>query len=128
MKQAREYGQYLRVKYDSFLNSLYNRSNVLARSTDYDRTLQSSYALLSGLFPPGNTYQRFDQILDWQPIPVHTTSKASDTVRRLNKNSLSNNQNFFSSYSQHQIVLSTKNYRMINLIQQLMLVLKRNTR
>jgi hypothetical protein len=85
MKQAREYGQYLRLKYNSFLNNLYNRSNVLARSTDYDRTLQSSYALLSGLFPPGNTYQRFDQSLDWQPIPVHTTSKASDTVCLLNK-------------------------------------------
>ena len=61
MKQAREYGQHLRKKYNGFLNTLYNRSDVLARCTDYDRTLQSSYTLLSGLFPPDETYQRFEQ-------------------------------------------------------------------
>ena len=85
MKQAREYGQYLRKIYNGFLNTLYNQSDVLARCTDYDRTLQSSYTLLSGLFPPDETYQRFDKSLNWQPIPVHTTSKASDTVCGLNE-------------------------------------------
>ena len=83
MEQARGYGQYLRSKYNSFLSTLYNRSNVLARSTDYDRTLQSTYTLLSGIFSPEQTYQRFDKNLNWQPIPVHTTSKASDTVFNL---------------------------------------------
>ena len=80
MEQAREYGQYLRKRYRNFLSSQYNRSYVLARSTDYDRTLQSSYTLLSGLYPPKQTSQKFDQTLNWQPIPVHTTSKASDMV------------------------------------------------
>lgn len=80
MKQAREYGQYLKKRYHNFLNATYNRANVLARSTDYDRTLQSSYSILSGLYPPGQSFQRFDQKINWQPIPVHTTSKASDTL------------------------------------------------
>ena len=78
MNQARQYGIYLRRRYSKFLNSVYNRSEVLVRSTDYDRTLQSSYSLLSGLYPPELTFQRFDQNINWQPIPVHTTSKASD--------------------------------------------------
>ena len=86
MKQSREYGQYLKRRYRNFLNSTYYKSNVLARSTDYDRTLQSSYALLSGLYPPGQSFQRFDQKFNWQPIPVHTTSKASDTVSFMNEN------------------------------------------
>ncbi len=80
MYQGRQYGQYLRNIYANFLNPIYNKKEVLIKSTDYDRTLQAAYALLSGLYPPGNSTQRFDKKLDWQPIPVHATSKESDNV------------------------------------------------
>jgi hypothetical protein len=79
MSQHRQFGQYLRNRYPDFLNKFYNRNEVYARSTDYDRTLMSSYSLLSGLFPPQD-YQKFDGNLIWQPITVHTTDANSDMV------------------------------------------------
>jgi hypothetical protein len=80
MMQHREFGKYLRDTYRDFLNEYYNRNEVFARSTDYDRTLMSSYSLLSGLYPPKD-YQIFDKNLTWQPITVHTTDKSTDMVR-----------------------------------------------
>ena len=81
MNQCLNYGQYLRNIYSGFIDPIYNRSEVLIQSTDSDRTLQGAYALLAGLYPQNNITQRFDQSLDWQPIPVHTKSKESDNVR-----------------------------------------------
>ena len=89
MSQSKSFGKYLKNKYHSFLNTIYNRTEVHARSTDSDRTLQSSYALLAGLFPPGQSFQRFNQHLNWQPIPVHTTVKESDIVSFIIINDLS---------------------------------------
>jgi hypothetical protein len=80
MMQHREFGKYLRETYRDFLSEYYNRNEVFARSTDYDRTLMSSYSLLSGLYPPKD-YQIFDKTLIWQPITVHTTDKSTDMVR-----------------------------------------------
>ena len=83
MKQHEQYGQFLRQRYDYFLSSYYNRNQVYARSTDYDRTLMSTYSLLSGLFPPKD-FQAFDPELDWQPIAVHTTDSPTDPVSTIN--------------------------------------------
>jgi hypothetical protein len=119
MKQSREYGQYLKRRYHNFLNSTYYKSNVLARSTDYDRTLQSTYAILSGLYPPGQSFQRFDPKFNWQPIPVHTTSKASDTVSFMNeniyKNLKKNESSICFSYSIQQAVRFIVNYKKTNI-------------
>lgn len=83
MKQHLLFGQYLRNRYNDTLSTYYNRNQVFARSTDYDRTLMSTYSLLSGLYPPQD-YQKFDETLnDWQPIAVHTTDKSTDMVRFL---------------------------------------------
>ena len=79
MQQHREFGKYLRTIYGDFLNKFYDRNQVNARSTDYDRTLMSTYSLLSGLYPPVE-YQKFDEGLNWQPITVHTTDKMTDRV------------------------------------------------
>ena len=49
MKQCSNHGQYLRSIYSDFLNPIYNKSEVIIKSTDYDRALQTAYALLSGL-------------------------------------------------------------------------------
>lgn len=80
MKQHREYGQFLRNKYGDFLSQYYNAQEVKARATDFDRTLMSSYSLLSGLYPPTD-FQVFDETLKWQPIPVHTTEAPFDSVK-----------------------------------------------
>lgn len=84
IQQMNSFGKYLRTYYGSFLNLTYDASRVYVRSTDYDRTLQSMEALLSGLFPPANSYQQWDPTLNWFPIPVHTTSLATDTILHAN--------------------------------------------
>lgn len=82
MKQLQAYGVWLMTRYGSFLNSTYSPSRVYVRSTDYDRTLQSSYALLSGLFRSSSTLAWTD--VDDQsasiPIPVHTIPLDKDDV------------------------------------------------
>ena len=79
MRQHYEYGLYLRSRYSDFLSKIYNRNNVYAISTNYDRTLMSAYSLLSGLFEP-NDFQIWNKDIKWQPIPVHTTDSKIDNV------------------------------------------------
>ena len=83
MRQMYQYGQFLRNKYQNFLNPTYDRTRVYARSTDYDRTLQTSYVLLAGLFRPNQVQNWADQssgIANWLPIPVHTANLTDDQV------------------------------------------------
>lgn len=71
MQQHFELGQFLRKRYDGFLNASYDRHEISVRSTDYDRTLMSAEANLAGLYPPRGA-QVFNPTIKWQPIPVHT--------------------------------------------------------
>ncbi|XP_072448027.1 lysosomal acid phosphatase-like isoform X1 [Chiloscyllium punctatum] len=71
MRQQYELGQFLRKRYEDFLNSSYDRQEIYVRSTDIDRTLMSAQADLAGLYPP-HGHQIFQPDLNWQPIPVHT--------------------------------------------------------
>lgn len=71
MRQHLELGQFLRKRYNGFLNESYDRHEILVRSTDYDRTLMSAEANLAGLYPPTGD-QIFTPNIKWQPIPVHT--------------------------------------------------------
>jgi lysosomal acid phosphatase len=41
----------------------------------------SAYSNLAGFFPPGNSSEKWNPDLDWQPIPVHTVSQNVDNVR-----------------------------------------------
>ena len=81
MKQLYNYGAFLKQKYHGFLNPTYDRTRVFARSTDYDRTLQSCYSFLSGLFKP-NSDQNWAPVddLNWLPIPVHAANLSDDRV------------------------------------------------
>jgi hypothetical protein len=82
MKQLQDYGIWFKNKYMAFLNPIYDKTRVYARSTDYDRTLQSSYAFLSGIFQPSD-YQSWSPIANqsgYLPIPVHTTNLSTDNV------------------------------------------------
>ncbi|XP_017292782.1 lysosomal acid phosphatase [Kryptolebias marmoratus] len=79
MKQHFELGQFLRSRYQNFLNESYNRHEVLVRSTDMDRTLMSAEANLAGLYPPEGQ-QVFRPGLKWQPIPVHTVPLSEERL------------------------------------------------
>lgn len=75
-------GHYLRQRYDAFLSETYSDKEVYVRSTDVDRTLMSAASNLAGLFPPKGD-QRWDQSLEWQPIPIHTVPQAEDLLLSL---------------------------------------------
>uniref|UniRef100_A0A3B3CZX3 Lysosomal acid phosphatase n=1 Tax=Oryzias melastigma TaxID=30732 RepID=A0A3B3CZX3_ORYME len=79
MRQHFELGQYLRSRYQNFLNESYDRHEILVRSTDYDRTLMSAEANLAGLYPPSGE-QVFRPELKWQPIPVHTVPQSQERL------------------------------------------------
>ncbi|XP_077439814.1 lysosomal acid phosphatase [Vanacampus margaritifer] len=79
MRQHLELGQFLRKRYDSFLNESYVRHEISVRSTDYDRTLMSAESNLAGLYPP-NGEQVFSPNIPWQPIPVHTVPQSEEKL------------------------------------------------
>jgi testicular acid phosphatase len=83
MRQMSLFGQFFRNKYQTFLNPTYDRSRVFIRSTDYDRTLQSAYSFLSGVYKPNDDqkWNNFSGLFDYLPIPVHTTNLSTDIVR-----------------------------------------------
>lgn len=82
MKQLQDYGSFFKNKYSSFLNPTYSKSRVYARSTDYDRTLQSTAAFLSGIYTPNSdqVWTNVNGQSNWLPIPVHTTNLSTDNV------------------------------------------------
>ncbi|XP_077370492.1 lysosomal acid phosphatase isoform X2 [Festucalex cinctus] len=79
MRQHLELGQFLRMRYDGFLNENYVRHEISVRSTDYDRTLMSAEANLAGLYPPIGE-QVFSPNIKWQPIPVHTVPQSEEKL------------------------------------------------
>lgn len=89
IQQEFKLGQFLRKRYDGFLSQDYSPFEVFfiddsivldyalvqvyVRSSDYNRTLASGQAVLSGIFPIHG-----EEL--WVPIPVHTVPKPLDTV------------------------------------------------
>lgn len=71
-QQHYRFGQWLRQRYgDVLLPRTYSENQIYVRSTDYDRTLDSAYCNLAGLYPPTGD-DVWNAQLAWQPIPVHT--------------------------------------------------------
>ena len=85
MKQLQEYGEFTIKKYTDFLNPVFSPARVYARSTDYDRTLQSASAFLAGAFKPAD-FQKWTSVngqTNWLPIPIHTNDINIDNVKFL---------------------------------------------
>ncbi|XP_013394051.1 prostatic acid phosphatase [Lingula anatina] len=81
MQEQCELGQFLRKRYNGFLNSSYIRTEITVRSTDVDRTLMSAQCNLACLYPPGKE-QQWNKSIIWQPIPVHTRPVDEDPLLR----------------------------------------------
>ncbi|XP_065798425.1 prostatic acid phosphatase isoform X2 [Muntiacus reevesi] len=79
MAQHYELGEYIRKRYENFLNESYKREQVHVRSTDIDRTLMSAMTNLAALFPPEGI-SIWNPSLPWQPIPVHTVPVSEDQL------------------------------------------------
>jgi lysosomal acid phosphatase len=77
-------GVWLRNRYDTLLPSRYSPKNVKATSTDVDRTLMSAEVTLAGLFPPSEA-DKFNENINWQPIPIHTTPPKDDALLAMKK-------------------------------------------
>uniref|UniRef100_A0A8C6AUP0 acid phosphatase n=1 Tax=Monodon monoceros TaxID=40151 RepID=A0A8C6AUP0_MONMO len=77
MEQHYELGQYIRKRYEKFLNKSYKHEQVFVRSTDIDRALMSAMTNLAALFPPEGI-SVWNPSLPWQPIPVHTVPVSED--------------------------------------------------
>ncbi|XP_019789723.1 prostatic acid phosphatase isoform X3 [Tursiops truncatus] len=77
MEQHYELGQYIRKRYEKFLNKSYKHEQVFVRSTDIDRALMSAMTSLAALFPPEGI-SVWNPSLPWQPIPVHTVPVSED--------------------------------------------------
>lgn len=82
MNQLYDFGLFFKDRYSSFLDPVYKKSQVFARSTDYDRTLQSVESFLAALYKP-NSDQKWNNetyLANYMPIPIHTTTLADDNV------------------------------------------------
>ncbi|CAG7733099.1 unnamed protein product, partial [Allacma fusca] len=71
-------GQYLRKRYDNFLNDSYSPYEIYVQSSNVDRTLMSAEANLAGLYPPNSDISRWSVDIPWQPIPVHAEPLVGD--------------------------------------------------
>lgn len=79
--KRREYalGKFLRTNYGKFLSDVYTKESVSSISSEYDRTKMSLQLVLAGLFPP-NKEQRWNLLLNWQPIPTDYVRRYEDNI------------------------------------------------
>ncbi|KAJ8906390.1 hypothetical protein NDN08_002883 [Rhodosorus marinus] len=78
--QCRNFGSYLRDRYvgkDKLLDEKYNHYETHVRSTDVDRTLVSSMAVMAGLYPGRSIAPGFDGTV---LVPIHTVPYATDAL------------------------------------------------
>lgn len=72
MRQLKDLGQFMRQRYaGTFVNPTYNAKEVVVVSSDKPRALVSAQSLLYGFFPP-SAHEKFDNAINWHPIPVHS--------------------------------------------------------
>ena len=86
MQQQYDLGEFLRRRYvdTGFMSRDYKNTELRVYSSDVPRTLMSAYCNLAGMFPPSLDH-RFNDSLNWQPIPVHTRPVPEDNMLAFGK-------------------------------------------
>ncbi|XP_051172442.1 venom acid phosphatase Acph-1-like [Leptopilina boulardi] len=77
--RAFEFGQFLREKYNSFLDTTYIPEEVESISSNFGRTKMTLQLVLAGLYPP-NVNQTWNKNLNWQPIPTNYNDRTKDNI------------------------------------------------
>ncbi|XP_046741603.1 venom acid phosphatase Acph-1-like [Diprion similis] len=81
-RRAYELGLFLRSRYGDWLGNEYLNQTSQFRSSNVDRVIMSTQLLAAGLYPP-DKLQRWNRMLDWQPIPVHLISDSKNILYKL---------------------------------------------
>ncbi|KAG9509422.1 Cytohesin-1 [Fragariocoptes setiger] len=68
-------GKFLRSRYSTFLSD--NFREVYSRSSDVDRCIESSQAVMAGMYPPTERLS-WNPDLPWTPTPVHSVPPPED--------------------------------------------------
>ncbi|XP_072936538.1 uncharacterized protein [Epargyreus clarus] len=72
-------GEFIRWHYDNFLSRLYLPDEINIRTTDYARTKMTALTALSAIYQPPPA-QRWNPILNWQPVPYSTLPPKEDDL------------------------------------------------
>lgn len=70
-------GKWFRKHYYGLLKSVRRHTDLKIHSSDYDRTIMSAQCFMAGFYPPQKS-QILKEELNWQPVPIHVTSKYSN--------------------------------------------------
>nr|CDS25478.1 lysosomal acid phosphatase [Hymenolepis microstoma] len=107
-------GKWLSNEYSSFFSHSYNISTFRMRSSDVDRALMSSQAIMAGLFHKSpSSLDKYG--LHWRPIPSHTVPKDSDWLLSLapcarltqRRNELMQKEEAQALFKEHEKTIST---------------------
>ncbi|ODN01018.1 Lysosomal acid phosphatase [Orchesella cincta] len=71
-----ELGQYIRLRYNGFINETYTPEEIYVQSSNYDRTIMSAMANLAGMWPSKDL--EFPEGGRQQFVPVHVISSQID--------------------------------------------------
>lgn len=72
-------GTYLRERYDKFLGNVYSNKIMKTRTTEFPLSQISAELVNAALWPPSEL-QKWDNDLNWQPIPFEYTKMENDTL------------------------------------------------
>ncbi|CAF0785670.1 unnamed protein product [Brachionus calyciflorus] len=114
MKQLYEYGIFFKNRYSNFLSPYYHNSKVFAKSTDYDRTIQSVLSFLSAVYKPSKDqeWNSNPNLSDYLPIPVRILELASDKTKCERYEELRNEMRSSHEY----LALQAQNQEFLNLM------------
>ena len=72
-------GVHLRETYNEFLGDVYKQETMKMQTADYPLSMMSGQLVNAGLWPPAEI-QKWNNDIDWQPIPTDYVSMRKDTL------------------------------------------------
>ncbi|CAI5456195.1 unnamed protein product [Caenorhabditis angaria] len=86
IEQSVKLGTFLRRRYKTSVLQKFDRKQVLIRSSDADRAIETAQSVVTSIFPPiGEQAWNTGKYRYWQPIPVRTNPKSDDMMLRPSK-------------------------------------------